>query len=312
MTVCIAARSGSAVFLVSDRMVTAGDMQFAPPLEKIMFLTSSIAVMAAGDSAFHHEIMGDVMKEVNNKVESNPTEWINVKDVVDLYLACRNKAKLRRSGALILAPLGLDHQTFLLRQKTMDAALVSTIATDLINFDLPHTEVIIAGLDAFNGAGTTHIYSIHKDDVSCDDVIGFRAIGSGARHAESHFMLARHAWNSTASDTVMLAYRAKKDSEVAPGVGAETDMFMIGPALGQNSRLRSEVMGRLEVEYKKLQKKQNKLQIDAAMEIKRYVDSLPDPSKTQGEKPASLEASKPDVDASTPDASGKERKSAKE
>ena len=59
LTACIAIRSHSAVFMVSDRMLASGDIQFEPPAEKIMFLTNSIAVMASGDSAFHHEIMKD-------------------------------------------------------------------------------------------------------------------------------------------------------------------------------------------------------------------------------------------------------------
>lgn len=275
MTVCIAARSHSAVFLVSDRMITAGDVQFEPPMEKIMFLSSAIAVMASGDSVFHHEIMTDVMRDIAQKINEAPADWINVRDVVDLYIHYRNAAKRKRSEAAILAPLGLTLSTFRDHQKSMDSDLVRSISADLINFDMPDVTAIVAGLDNYKGATSTHIYSIDNDYVSCDDVIGFRAIGSGARHAESHFMLARHAWNAQAHDAVMLAYRAKKDSEVAPGVGAETDMFIIGPALGQSNRIRPEIMQRLDKEYRAMKKKQAKMQQEAASEIQRYVDRLP-------------------------------------
>jgi len=194
-------------------MITAGDVQFEPPTGKIIFLTSSIAVMAAGDSTFHHEITTDVMKEVQARITEKPREWLSVKEVVDMYIRYRNVAKIKRAEAAILAPLNLDRNSFLSLQNIMNPELVKDISRDLINFDLPEVEVIIAGVDQYMGdtGSNTHIYSIHNDYISCDDVIGFRAIGSGARHAESHFMLARHAWNSDPHETVMLTYRAKRD-----------------------------------------------------------------------------------------------------
>jgi hypothetical protein len=168
----------------------------------------------------------------------------------------------------------------------MDPSLVESISRDMINFAVPEVTVIIAGLDQFVSETNTHIYSIHNDYVSCDDVIGFRAIGSGARHAESHFMLARHAWNADAHTAVMLAYRAKKDSEVAPGVGAETDMFMIGPGVGQSSRMRPEIIDKLDQEYRRMKKRQVKAQRDANAELKRYVDNLPTAVAAQADKPS--------------------------
>src|SRR4051794_18031389 len=97
VTVCIASRSYGAVFGISDRMITSGDIQFEPPARKIHFLTSSIAIMASGDLAFHTEILDEVVRIVNERVKANPTVWMLVKDVVDLYLAERNRAKLKRA-----------------------------------------------------------------------------------------------------------------------------------------------------------------------------------------------------------------------
>jgi hypothetical protein len=68
--------------------------------------------------------------------------------------------------------------------------------------------------------------------VSCNDGIGFAAIGIGARHAESQIMLNKHSWNSPSVDSALLGYIAKKRSEVAPGVGEGTDVFTIGPVVG--------------------------------------------------------------------------------
>jgi hypothetical protein len=65
----------------------------------------------------------------------------------------------------------------------MDSGLVASIARDLINFEVPGVSMIVAGLDKLmvSSCGTnTHIYSIFDGEVSCDDLIGFRAIGSGS------------------------------------------------------------------------------------------------------------------------------------
>src|SRR6266446_8708177 len=99
---------------------------------------------------------------------------------------------------------------------------------------------LIMGVDNIGDEVSPHIYTIHNTHISCDDRIGFSAIGSGSRHAESQFMLARHAWNRDTAETLLLTYSAKKDSEIAPGVGEETDLFMIGPAFGSTTILRDE------------------------------------------------------------------------
>lgn len=296
VTVCIAARSYSSVFLVSDRMITAGDIQFEPPVAKISFLTSSIAVMASGDSAFFAEILADVKNEVRARVKQEPSNWWLVRDIVDIYIKYRNVAKLKRSEAAILAPLGLDRNSWLTTQNVMDSALVSRIAYDLINFDIPSVSVIIAGvdkqdIDKGDDEPTSHIYSIDNDYVSCDDTIGFRAIGSGARHAESQFMLAGYAWNSNPHMVATIAYRAKRDAEVAPGVGTATDMHMIGSGLGQSAEIRTDIQEKMEQEYQKMKAKNKELQEEFVRGVGQYVDNLPGPEFTaQADKPEIAEA----------------------
>ena len=89
---------------------------------------------------------------------------------------------------------------------------------------------------------TPPIFVVRDGYLSCEDVVGFASVGSGSRHAESQMMLARHAWNADLDPTLLTTYLAKKRAEVAPGVGTETDMFMItGP--GNNFALSATVMG---------------------------------------------------------------------
>ncbi len=285
MTVCIAARSGNVIFLVSDRMIASGDIQFEPPAAKIIPLTSAIAIAASGDSSFHNEVVKEVSREMKERIVAEPSNWWLVKDVVGLYIKYRIGAKIKRAEAAILVPLGLDRQSWLNQQKLMELSLVKDLAADLINFSIPNVSVIVAGIDNFVGSPTPHNCTIHNEYISCDDIISFSAIGSGARHAESQFMLAGHAWNSPLHPTAALVYRAKKDSEIAPGVGKYTDMYMTGPGIGQMVEVRSDIQEKIEQEYQKMKKEYAVIQSTLNKEGE-YVDSLtPVDAATQTAKP---------------------------
>jgi hypothetical protein len=86
MTVCVAAICKSLVsdlptiLGASDRMLTAGDIQFEPQQSKIVALTTSIAIMIAGDSAMQAEVMQNVNADVYRRIEAEPKNWWNVRD----------------------------------------------------------------------------------------------------------------------------------------------------------------------------------------------------------------------------------------
>jgi hypothetical protein len=229
VTVCIAARSGQNIIGVCDRMLTSGDIQFEPTgTNKLHVLTSSIGILQAGDAAFNTEIMREVISIVESRVRSNPAEWWLLKDVADLYVKYRNVAKRKRAEAELLAPLGLTIDTYRDELRKFGDSTGETLVRDLIQYQVPYTAVLIAGLDPLGA----HIYVVDDGNISCNDAVAFAAIGIGARHAESQFMFAKHAWNSPIVDTGLLAYVAKKRAEIAPGVGEATDMFTVGPLLG--------------------------------------------------------------------------------
>ena len=271
MTVGIASRSYDILFLVADKMLTAGDIEFEPAkASKIRAVTSSIYVTYAGDSAFFAEIYADLRSCVLGKIALEPHKWLAVKDVVDFYSACRNSLKLKRAEASLLAPLGLDRDSFLVKQKLLNEELASQLSRELINFQVPGLDVIFAGIDE-NGP---HIYSIEDEYVQCHDMIGFASIGSGSRHAESQFMLARYSGTSLVSEALFLTYIAKKRAEIAPGVGTETDVYMIGSELGRAFPLQGEAITKLDEAYR--------LVVDAEASghgagqalVKDYIDEL--------------------------------------
>jgi hypothetical protein len=85
-------------------------------------------------------------------------------------------------------------------------------------------EAIIAGVDATG----PHVY--HVDDPgqsTCHDNAGFFAIGIGWRHFETVFMAQRYAPTRDFYDALLLTFSAKRQAEMAPGVGRATDMIIM-------------------------------------------------------------------------------------
>jgi hypothetical protein len=265
-------------------MVTAGDVEFEPPQTKVTFLTSSIAVMIAGDSSLQLEIMYEVRDEVHQRVDAEPNNWWRVRDVANIYYEHFKQAKRIRTENAILDPLGLNYESFLARQKELSTELVDKLATEVLNFEMSEIEAIITGVD---GTGA-HIYVATNRGVTCRDSVGFAAIGAGYWHANSQFMFAGHARAKPVPQTLLLTYAAKKRAEVAPGVGEATDMFWIGPAVGTSFPIGDHVMGKLGEIYDKV-RSESTAQESAYTEVTKYVTQLNAESTTETQ--ASLPAS---------------------
>jgi hypothetical protein len=245
VTVCVAAISVNMIFGASDRMITAGDIEFEPEHSKIWQLTTSIAAMVAGDIGVQSEISQPVLAIIRERIEASPKEWIKISEVAHLWAQFYSQVKARRAEQLILRPLGLTSETYITRNRDLSPELASKIAQELMNFDMPSVQTIITGVDS-EGA---HIYVVTGDHIQCQDKIGFAAIGVGAWHAESQFMFNGHTPNRLLPETMLLTYSAKKRAEVAPGVGENTDMFMVGPTLGSYISFYPETLEKLDRIY---------------------------------------------------------------
>lgn len=231
MTVCIAAMCNGGAYLIGacDRMLTGGGIiEYEPEQTKIIPLTTSIVMMYAGDAATQAMIIQQVLHDVQIRVASEPQNWWMVQDVAFLYNRYYNSEVKRRAESSILAPLGMTCDSFAHSQSKMHASLVNKLASEIVNFEMPDMEVVIAGIDP-SGA---HIYAANGPNLTCRDVAGFATIGAGSWHADSQFMFAAHSKAKPGPATALLTFSAKKRAEVAPGVGKETDMWGMGPQLG--------------------------------------------------------------------------------
>ncbi len=271
VTVCVAAIcEGHGVIGASDRMLTAGDVQFEPQQPKIIFLSNSITAMVAGDSSMQAEIIQKVRADIHKRIDADPSVWWNILDVAELYRVYYNEARLKRAEQSILAPFGLDSNSFISRQKEMDAGFVRQIATELLNYEAQAISVIFAGVDT----GGAHLYVANNDGISCLDNVGFAAIGVGYWHANSQMMFAKHTRWKSFPETLLLVYSAKKHAEVAPGVGEATDMFTVGPTLGSNVEIGDHVLKNLQRIYKVEQKREQRAATKAKETVKQYVEEI--------------------------------------
>jgi len=287
VTVCIAAICERNIILgAADRMITSGDIEFepsdkapVPPVFKIEFIMNSITAMTAGDSGFQSEAMLYVRAAIWAQIHASPTVWPTVRDAVGHYIDFYNQKKLREAEAKFLLPFDLDRKSFRTEQKEMAPKVAAHLTAEMIGYDVEYeVETIFTGVDD-TGA---HIYQLRENEYMSCDSVGFAAIGSGGRHAESQFMLARHSRTSMLDETLYLIHHAKKQSEIAPGVGEATDMFTIGPQKGTFAWLGGTAwpkpgiinMARLDAIYDSAQDKRAKIIEESKREMKSYVDEI--------------------------------------
>lgn len=272
VTVCVAAIcDNSTIIGASDRMLTAGNVQFEPTFPKIYSFTSSITAMVSGDMTLQSELISDMYSHINSMlIAQPPPDWFNVKDIAYLYAEFYSSLKSKRAERDYLIPVSLTRETFIIRQNELSPGLIDKLTKELINYDLPSSSAIFAGIDKTG----PHLYIVHNGEVSCQDAVGFASIGAGWYHANSHLMFARYARNQSMSRALLLTYTAKKRAEVAPGVGSDTDMFMIGPTLGSSITIKSEIVGDLQKMYVASVKSHEKADKIAERKANEYVEQI--------------------------------------
>lgn len=99
MTVCIGAictwNNQPMIIGASDRMLTAGDIEFEPPQPKAVQITPHVISLIAGDSSAQATISANTRKEISNVSATAPVT--QVEDMAHIYA--------RQRG---VAPIGFD------------------------------------------------------------------------------------------------------------------------------------------------------------------------------------------------------------
>ncbi len=220
MTICLAVLccESQQVVVAADRMITAGDTEFEQDVRKVHQVTAGCVVLSAGSALRLVELIRSARGELYTKRSPH------VIDVVDQLKGEFVQARKRRAEELHLKPLGLDFKAFLALQDKLSENLILRLTRNIETEKLG-LELLVAGVDVSGG----HIHYIRDPGTSdCFDAVGFCAIGSGEHHAELSFVRSEYSPRLSLNQAVFLAYQAKRDAEMAPGVGSHyTDIAVI-------------------------------------------------------------------------------------
>ena len=209
---------GFAAIALSDRKLTAGDVEYEPNQRKVAIL-KNILVMVAGDFALHSQAIKNLFVHFNDESEPQPY------DTALFYGAQIQALKRRQAEDLYLGPLGLNTDSFIAQQNDMSAHFISTVTEQLQNYRGPDVEAIIVGRNKHNG-GDLYVVD-NTGTVSLLSDVGVAAIGIGAYHAKSQLMQTRYTNAATYVDALASLFAAKKAAEAAPGVSKSTDIHLV-------------------------------------------------------------------------------------
>lgn len=283
MTVCIAAicerkSDNPKVILAGDRMVTAEilSVEFEHPDPKLYELSKNCAVATAGDALAHTDLLSKVNGKISGATLYNISEI--VKEIKDEYYKKRvvdiEDSILKKYGISSFKEFYYD-----LHQKLNNDILMS-IQQEIEEHDCEF-EILTAGVDD-SGA---HIYHInHPTKAENYDAIGYHAIGIGYPHAASTFISSIYNSDCSLPEALYMTYKAKKISENAPGVGRQSDIWIISK--DGKIVVNDEMLNRLDVYYNNELKMKSELNNQLVKErkfdeITKSVESLRKESKSK-------------------------------
>jgi hypothetical protein len=137
VTVCVAAMCADNILIgASDRMLTAGDVEFEPETAKIYSITNSSIVMIAGEASLQIEILQSLYKFAAERIKERAQEWLPIIDIANEYQSIYQDIKSRKAESRVLRPLGLTRDTFIRRQREMSDSIVENLTKEIVNFEM--------------------------------------------------------------------------------------------------------------------------------------------------------------------------------
>ena len=223
MTICIAANCDkrTAVVVASDRMLSAPflTLEFDHPEAKIDQLSKTCVGLTAGDALVATDLYAGSAGLANQL--QDPQVQLIAENIKKRFVDIRKNLINER----VFQPRGLSLDDFYL------GGMIKHIPSDLamlldsqVQQGRLEASIIVAGVD---GSGA-HIYGVEDPGTSaCYDRLGYHATGSGHRHALLNLVSARQHWTLGINQTVHNVFEAKKQAELAQGVGIATEMHVI-------------------------------------------------------------------------------------
>lgn len=223
MTVCIGAicNKGNSAVVISDRMVTTG----YPPIEfehnsaKIEKINDRCLMLTAGDALKSRDLV-QLLKTKVASLQDPP-----IAQIVEECKKSYEELRLKLVEENWLFPRGLNFEFFYKQRGILNLPpdLAMLLDREMVKFNYG-VEILIGGIDN----GGSHIYGIRNPGISdCYDKLGYHSVGIGYIHAISTLISHSYCPELSLNESVYVTYEAKKNAEVAPGVGVKTDIAII-------------------------------------------------------------------------------------
>lgn len=300
MTICVATLCGRTnatrpvIVGASDRLLSSPILQYQPNTKIYFHANRSLVFMIAGDPSLEVELIGALIQSANTWLEANPGQQWPLALAADAYRESYAEAKRKRAEAALLRPHGLDSASFLAASASMSQSLVRDIRFEIDHFPMDAVGTIIAGFDA---AGT-HLYVADGADVRCADADGFAAIGTGGVHAASELANAGHTVEAPLDHALISTYSAKKRAELAPTVGPETDMFVLGASAGSYAPIPPDAIKELDRIYRRWASSEDRARARATLNTRVFIERvLTPPTLSDTQAP---ESPRPSIGAPPP------------
>jgi hypothetical protein len=193
-------------------------IEWSGPRWKGAVLDKTHLVLVSGDFAIHSA----VIMRANDYLKNNPS--ITTLEIANLIAGLIIDYTMKDAVRLYLAPLGMNEKSFMESSKLMNGEISLDLSNRLILHNV-EVEALVLGCDSKNDA---QIYKINNNGlVSCHTDFGFASIGIGQVHSDAHFMSENYRHNVGYYRAAYETFCAKKRSELAPGIGVETDMMIV-------------------------------------------------------------------------------------
>ncbi len=223
LTICIAALcdEGKSIIVAADRMVSAPflTIEFDHPNAKIDVIGQRCVALSAGDVLAVTDVLSE-SSGISGQLQ-NPAVGLITDEIKQRFVQVRHRLLNER----LFQPRGLSFDDYYKRGliQSMPSDLAMMLDNQVQAFQLG-ASLIVAGVDSSGG----HIHSIEDPGTSqCFDRLGYHAIGSGHRHAILSLVTLQHNTLVDVPRAIFNVYCAKRQAEIAPGVGLGTDMLVI-------------------------------------------------------------------------------------
>lgn len=251
MTVCLGAlctETGEStprcVVMGSDRMITMGGfIEFEHETPKGTAISRDAIALIAGDAWRGSRLVQDVKARL-------PAQGASMPQIAEIMAQRYAELRNEQVQVEIFTPRGITmHQYYAGLQSQMLPQIAAAIDQKMMELNYK-VECLLGGVDD-TGA---HLYLIYNPGGAYIDVrqTGFAAVGSGAIHALQSLIGFHQTSARSVAETVFDVYASKQRAEAAPGVGQDTDIWIIRDSGVQH--LEAPVLAELESLYQKYQR----------------------------------------------------------